>query len=362
MTKTKPGRRAALALCTVLALAACRDDAPPATDQTPRPVKTVRVAYTVVNSTGSLIGEVTPRIESALGFRVPGKLAERLVDVGDVVAEGEVLARLDVAQAQNTVRQAEASLAAATAQRENAEQTEARTKELLTRGFATQAASDSAFAQANVARANEQAARAELADARDGLGYTDLVAPEAGVIMSRGAEVGQVVSAGQMVVELARTDLRDARFQAPGALLVSGSEGASVTVTLLDDPSITARGRVREISPAADPVTRTFRVRVTLDTPPPEFRFGSAVRGMLELPGPKAAALPRSALFDRDDAPAVWVVTPDGTVTLTPIEVLRYEADRILVASGIDEGARVVAAGVLRLRPDMKVRLTDGGA
>ncbi|OWJ74386.1 efflux RND transporter periplasmic adaptor subunit [Haematobacter genomosp. 1] len=352
----------AMLAAALLLLPACREEAAAPEVEGPRLVKTVTVAYTVVNSPGSLVGEVAPQIESDLGFRVGGKLAQRLVDVGDVVTAGEVLARLDIAQAQNSVRQAEASLAAATAQRENAEQTEKRTSDLLGRGFATQAAADAATAQANVARANELAAQASVSDARDGLGYTDLVAPEAGVVMSRGAEVGQVVAAGQMIVELARTDLKDAQFQAPGAVLGSGAENAPVTVTLLDDPSIVAHGRVREISPAADPVTRTFRVRVRIDDAPAAFRFGSAVRGMLELPGPKAAALPLSALFNTADRPAVWVVDANGVVELTPVEVLRYEGERILISGGLEEGAKVVAAGVQRLRPGMQVRLPAGDA
>lgn len=342
-------------------LCGCRqEDSPPLADAV-RPVKVATVSFATADDSGSLVGEVAPQIESNLGFRTGGKISERLASVGDVVAAGAVLARLDFAQAQNTLRQAQATVESATAQRDNAEQTEKRQQELLARGFATQAAFDAATAEANVARANLGAAEAALADARDGLSYMDLTADAAGVVTAVGAEVGQVVAAGQMVIRLARTDLRDAVFQVPERLLQGNSVGSPVRVYLLDDPAITAAGKVREIAPAADPITRTFRVKVGLDHPSDDFRFGSSVRGTIELAGPKVAALPLTALFNDAGRPALWVVDRLGRVRIAPVVVARYEADRLLVSGGVSEGEQVVVAGIQRLRPGMVVKLTGSG-
>lgn len=356
---------ARFAVCVVLltSLAAC-DQAPDATPsvEAPQAAKVTIVAYTEVDSGGSLVGEVAPRVESSLGFRTGGKISERLVEVGDTVQAGATLARLDPIQSQNALTQAQANVIAASAQKENAEQVERRQKELLGRGFATQAGFDSATASANVARANLTVAQAALDNAREALSYMELKANAAGVVTSRGAEVGQVVAAGQMVFQLAQTDLRDAVFQAPERALKAGAAAAAVRVTLLNDPSESARGSVREISPAADPITRTFRVKVGLGAPAEAFRFGSAVRGEIALAGPKLAALPLSTLADVDGRPAVWVVDREGVVSLAPVTVARYEADRVLIASGVPEGTQVVSAGIQRLRPGMKVRPLGAGA
>lgn len=358
-------RSARFVICALIliGLSACKpEDETGPTVEAPRPAKVAIVAYTEVDSGGSLVGEVAPRIESNLGFRAGGKIAERLVDVGDVVEAGAVLARLDPIQAQNALTQAQANVISAVAQKDNAEAVERRQKELLGRGFATQAAFDSATASANVARASLTAAQAALDNSREALSYMDLKADAAGVITAVGAEIGQVVAAGQMVVQLAHTDLRDAVFQVPERVLKAGAATTPVTVTLLDNPSARATGTVREISPAADPVTRTFRVKVGLDAPPEAFRFGSAVRGEITSTGPKLAALPLAALADADGRPAVWVADGDGAVSLTPVTVARYEGDRVLVASGVPEGAQVVSAGIQRLRPGMKVRPFRGAA
>lgn len=355
MSSTRFG--VAISLVLLIGVGGCQEsDGTKTAVELVRQAKVVTVSYSISDSAGSLVGEVAPRIESSLGFRTSGKISERLADVGDIVEPGKVLARLDPVQAQNTLSQAEAAVASADAQKEHAEQSERRQKELLDKGFATQAAFDAAAASANVSRANLTSAEAALRNAQEALGYMELKADAAGVITATGAEVGQVVAAGQMAMQLARTDLRDAVFQAPESALKAGAATARVRVVLLNDPSSAASGTVREIAPAADPVTRTFRVKVGLDKPPEAFRFGSAVRGTIEISGPKLASLPLSALYDDGGKPAVWVADPAGAVAPVPVTIARYEGDRVLIAAGVPEGAQVVVAGIQRLRPGMKIR------
>lgn len=327
-----------------------------------RSVKTIVVSYAAADHLGSWVGEVEPQIVSNLGFRIGGKIVERVSSVGDIVTAGTVLARLDAAQAQNTLNQAQANVSAALAQKNNAEQTEQRQAELLARGFTTQASFDAATAEANVARANLKTADAAMSDARDGLTYTALAADEPGVIMAVGAEVGQVVAPGQMIMQLARTDLRDGVFQVSELALRGQSVGTPVIIGLLDSPNITAAGKVRQISPVADPATRTFRVKVGLDNPPVDFRYGSPVRGSLIQTGTEVATLPLTALFQDNGRAAVWIVDPSGTVRLVHVTVASYGSADFAISQGLSDGDHVIIAGVQRLRPGMKVSLDRGPA
>ncbi len=345
-----------------VALTGCQEQPASApTSEVQRSVKVATVSFLPADSFGSLVGEVEPQIVSNLGFRIGGKIVERLSSVGDIVTAGTVLARLDAAQAQNTLNQAQANVAAASAQKNNAEQTEQRQRELLAQGFTTQAAFDAATAQANVARANLATAEAALSDARDGVTYTTLIADEPGVIMAVGAEIGQVVAAGQMVMQLARTDLRDGVFLVPETGVRAHPLGTPVRLSLLDNPSVVATGKVRQISPVADPTTRTFRVKVGIDNPQADFRYGSPIRGLVDQTGPKIAKLPLSALFQENDQPGVWLVDSSGAVKLARVAIASYGSADFSVSEGLADGDHVVVAGVQRLRPGMKVSL-DGAS
>jgi RND family efflux transporter MFP subunit len=163
-----------------------------------------------------------------------------------------------------------------------------------------------------------------------------------------------------MVVTLARQGGRDAVFDVPGQLMRTATRDTPVTVFLIDDPRITATGRVREVAPQADPVTRTFRVRVGLPDPPAAMRLGSTVTGRIDLPSEAVINVPSSALITSNQQPAVWVVDPTtSTVALRPIDVLRFDPDAVVVAKGLAPGDIVVTAGVQALYPGQKVRLLD---
>jgi len=214
------------------------------------------------------------------------------------------------------------------------------------------------------AEAKLDSAKASRDLAKDQLGYTDLVAEFDGIVTATGAEPGQVVNAGQMIVRLARPTDKDGVFNiAESAFQTRPAPADSpieVIVSLLANPGITADGVVREISPVADPATRTFQVKVTLKNPPDQMRFGASIVGRLKASTAPVVVLPATALFDRLGKPAVWVVdTAAVTVALKDVTVARYETDRVILSGGLTKGEIVVTAGVNRLREGQKVRLAE---
>jgi len=342
-------------------LAACSSEAPPPSP--PRPVKTQLIELAPVSDIGSVTGEIKARTETDMGFRIGGRVRDRPVDVGTITARDEVLARLDDTNEHNAVRIAEAQLTSVKAELQDAEGNETRQRELLQRGFTTQVNYDSASRRLKMAQANVASAEVSLKDAQERLGYTVLHADEAGVVTAVGAQPGQVVASGQMIVRLARTGEKEAVFNVAEQIFRAVPRDPPIEVALLSDPTVTANGKVREVAPSADPVTRTFTVRIALEDPPMQMRLGSAVVGRVVLEAQKVATVPPAALFKDGDEPAVWLFDQAAsTVGLRKVTVLRYENDRVLISGGVGNGDRVVVAGVQRLRPGMKVRLTEDAA
>ena len=342
--------------CAIL-LGACQKQA--SQEAAPiRPVRTEVVKITEWSASGSAIGEIKPRFESDLGFRIAGKIAARALDVGAVVEKGTVIARLDDTTEQTALRIAQTDVEAAQAELSDASADEARKKQLLQGGVTTQAIYDDAQRRLKLAQTKLDAAKLAKDNAQEQLGYTVLAADEHGLVTAVGAEVGQVVAAGQMVVRVARTDAKEAEFNVAEQTLSSVPKDSLVEVSLLSDPDIKTTGHVREVATTADPVTRTFAVRVALVDPPDSMRFGATVEGRVVLKESKVVELPSSALFSGENGPAVWVFDAASTeVKLRPVTVLRYEADKVLITDGLAEGERVVTAGVQKLFPGMKVRL-----
>jgi len=236
-----------------------------------------------------------------------------------------------------------------------------RRRQLTTDGWTPKATYDTALQSRQAAEARVKAAKASLDLTRDQLNYTTLRADFDGVITAVGAEAGQNVNAGQMVIKLARPDDKDGVFNiAETALTDISSSHAKVIVWPLSNPDLTVEGAVREISPVADPVTRTYTVKVTLNNPPPQLRFGMSVGGRLNGKAALAVALPLSALFEKNGSPAVWVLAQQSSsLSLRPVTVARYEANTVIVASGLTKGDIVVTAGVNKLTVGQKVRLAD---
>ena len=324
----------------------------------PRPVRTVTVEKGKVGDSVQLTGDIRAENEVNLAFRIGGRIIERKGEVGDKVEPDQVLAKLDPQDELNTLRSAQAALAAAEAQQVEAQNNFDRQNHLMERGFTTRAIFDSAKQGLQTAQARVDDATAQLDIAEDRVGFTELKANVEGTITARSAESGQVIQAGQPIFTVARQDGRDAVFDVPAQVLRAAPSDATITIALVDDPKVTAKARVRTVSPQADPVTRTFQVRLSLVDHPEAMRLGATVTGRLQLEGGKGISIPASALTTIDRQPAVWVVDPASlTVKLRNVEVGRFDPATAVVSSGLEPGDVVVTAGVQALHPGQKVRL-----
>lgn len=340
-----------------LLLAGCRQDA--AAPEPVRPVLTIAVEPLEAGG-ATIIGTVQPRYQTNLGFRVLGRLIARPVYVGDLVAQGQVVAAIDATALQLAVRAATAEVANSQALLANATGTEERQRQLLETNVATQATYDTAAQARAAAQASVVRAQANLTKAREQFGYTQVKTDFAGVVTAVGAEVGQTVSPGQSVVTVARPDVREAVVDANDDLAVKLSPGTPFTVSLQLDPAIRVAGKVREIAPQADAATRTRRVRITLDNPPDTFRLGTTVSATLAAPAANGSTvrLPPSAVFARDGGYFVWLADPASqTVSLRKIQGVTEEDGSFRVTAGVDAGMRVVVAGVHSLKEGQKVRI-----
>jgi RND family efflux transporter MFP subunit len=345
-------------LILLSALAACHKEEK-AASQTIRPVRTVTVALQEGGEAVSLTGEIQPRYQADLGFRVNGKILDRPVDVGTQVKPGDLLARLDPQQYKQELEVAKSEIAVAEAEVTRSQAQEYRQRELLKNGHTTQVAYDQALKTFKTAQARLDAARARQVQASENLDYTELKADNEGVITAIGADPGQVVSAGQMVVRLAQFGEREAVFNIAEGAFKSPPKDPTVTVHLVNNPEIETTGKVRYISPQADPATRTYSVRISLPDAPPQMRLGANVVGTVTLDQGQTVSIPGSALFQKDGKPAVWLVEKDSTVQLKPIAVQRYQGDSVVVGDGLAQGDVVVTAGVQKLLSGQKVALMD---
>lgn len=351
-----------LSLFTAFLLGACERDNEAKAPQV-RPVRVVTIDKGDRGDVFSLTGDVQAEDEASLAFRVSGRMIERLANVGDTVTAGQIVARLDPQNALNTLRSAQASLAAAEGRLVQAANHYGRQERLLQSGFTTRAIYDDAQQGLQSAQAQVDDAEAQLKIAQDNVSYTELKADAPGVVTARGAEPGEVVQAGRMILQLARQGGRDAVFDAPAQILRSQPADPIIQVSLTGDPSVRATGRVREIAPQADPVTRTFRVRVGLDNPPEAMRLGSTVTGQVQLDNTPVIEVPASALTAFNSQPAVWIVDPvNTTVSMRNVEVLRFNPATVAISSGLSVGEVVVTAGVQALHPGQKVRLLGSGS
>jgi RND family efflux transporter MFP subunit len=355
--------RATLALGLIALLAACQDEAPPEEAEA-RPVRTITVAEQQTGETVTVAGTVESQVQADLGFRIGGRLVERLTNVGDAVTAGQELARLDPSDEENGLRAAEANLAAAEAQLVEAESNYVRQRQLYDRGFLARAGLERAEAARNTAQSATEAARAQYGIARRRLNDTVLLADAPGTVVAIGAEPGEVLSPGRMVVQIARDEGLDAVIDVPAGIIGEQPElSAEITVALSQNPAVTARGRIREVAPRADAVTGTFRVRIGLIDPPAELRLGSAVTATTTLDPVGSIEVPASALTSLDGQAAVWVVDSTSmAVALRPVTVDRFTPAAVVVLDGLAPGDVVVTAGVQALRPGQTVRLAGAAS
>ncbi len=326
--------------------------------QAPRPVRAVAIEKGKFGEIVELTGSIQPENEVALSFRIGGRMIERFVGTGDVVKAGQLLARLDPQNEQNALRSAQARLTAAQGRLREARNIFAREQALLSRRYTTKTRFDQAQTAVETAQSDIEDATAQLKIAQDRVSYTELRTDTAGTIVARGAETGEVVQASQVIFRLARQGGWDAVFDVPARVLNMTPRETPVALSLTDDLGVTAAGRVRQIDPAADPNTRTFRARVTILSPPPAMRLGASISGRIRLAPSAGIAIPPSALTEADGKPAVWIVDPSAmTVSLRHINVSRFTADAVFVSQGLKPEDVVVTAGVQALHPGQKVRL-----
>ncbi|WP_430681758.1 efflux RND transporter periplasmic adaptor subunit [Mesorhizobium australafricanum] len=306
----------------------------------------------------SLTGVIAARTLNNLSFRVGGRVAERMVDVGQHVRQGTVLARIDPQEQESDLRSAQADLDAAQAQLTQAAATYQRQKTLLSQGFTTRRDFDTANQTLKVAQGSVDAAQSALANAKENLSYTELKAGAAGVITARQVEAGQVVQAAQTVFTIAEDGDRDAVFNVHETLVVQTPPSPAVTITLLSDPQVRAVGKVREISPAVDTASGSIRVKVGIPDTPAGMPLGAAVIGTVSAKPVKAVLLPWQALTSTAGKPAVWIVDLSSkAVTTAPVEVLAFDSGVVVVDKGLREGQNVVTAGGQLLSPGQKIEM-----
>lgn len=359
----RPGQATSLGLVIVLgaalALGACKPEEPAEEEVQARPVRTVTVSERTLGNTVTLAGTIESQVQVDLGFRIGGRVLERLAGVGDQVEAGQIIARLDPSDEENGLRAAEANLIAAEGQLNEARANFERQRQLYDRGFLARAGFERAETTLSNATAQVDAVRAQYLIAKRRLNDTSLYADAPGRVTAIGAEPGEVVQPGQMIVEIARDGGIDAVFDVPAAVLETATPNPEVSVALSQAPTVSAKGRVREVAPRADAVTGTFRVRVGLIEPPEELRLGSTVVGTATFGDVSRIEIPATALTRSETGPAVWVVDPDTqTVTLRDILVESFLPASVAVAEGLAAGDLVVTAGVQALRPGQEVRLS----
>ena len=344
-------------LLALVSLPACqREGETPAPEV--RPVRTVTIVKRDAGEAVTYTGRIEAETETRLAFRIAGRVVERSVNVGDNIKPGQVVAELEPQDELNALRAAQAAVLAARAQSTQAASNFDRQQTLLAGRATSRAQFEQAEQQVATARSQVDIAEAQLKAAEDRVSYTRLTADSEGIVTGVGARAGEVVQAGQMIVRVARSDGRDAVFDVPGQLLRSAPSDPEILVNLTDDPAVTAHGRVREVAPEADPVTRTFEVKVGLIDAPPAMRLGATVTGRLEIASTPTIEISATALTRANQQPAVWVVDPSShTVSIRKVEVQRFDQAYVAISQGLDTGDIVVTAGVQALHPGQKVRL-----
>jgi len=344
-----------------LALVACQEET-----EAPQPIRPVLSARVAIDDAGlrSFVGTVEARDKADLGFQALGRLMTRTVDVGDVVSPGDLIATIDATTLGLAARSAEAALGSRRAERENAAATVARVEALLASGTAAEANLDDARAAFDATDAAVRQAEADLAKARDALAHTELRAGFAGVVTATTAEPGQTVAAGESVVTIAKPDPRDAVIDVPDWIAGTLAPDAPFAVAPQIAPDRPIAGRLREVAPEADPMTRTRRLKIALSEPPSLFRLGSTVEVRADQQVSEAITLPDTAVLTQGGHAFVWVVTIDeaspatrreGTVALRPVTTAAADEGRRRIVSGLTAGQRVVIAGVHSLQDGQKV-------
>ena len=366
LPRTAAGRRAmslqplALMLALALTLSACQKAAPVA--DAPREVVVLPAQADGGAQTLTLPGEVQSRFVTPMSFRVAGQVIERRVHLGDTVRKGDIVARLDPADAEHNAASAEADLNSArehfSAAEKQLQRDTQQARDQLISALQLEQTQDAYAA----AKAQLKSAEARAAVAGNQRNYTRLIADHDGVISAEQANTGEVLAAGQPVFSLAWSGATDVTTEVSESQVAKIRVGAPATVKLTAMPDTKLNGRVREVSPAADPQSRTYRVKVTLETQDPALRLGMSGEVAINTAQKEAAAtastiIPATALFHQGNRPAVWIVRPaDGKLELRIVTVSAYGERSVTLSEGLNAGEKIVVQGVHTLTAGEKVK------
>lgn len=344
-----------------LALAACSDATSSVDPRTAAPLVRVGAVAAAVQVERSFTGIVAARVQSDLGFRVPGKILERLVDTGQAVKRGQPLMRIDPTDLRLATRAHDEAVVAATSRARQTADDEVRYRDLVSAGAVSASAYDKIKAAAESARAELKAAQAQADVARNETGYTVLLADADGVVVETLAEPGQVVGAGQVVVRVAHAGRREAVIELPETLRPAvGSAGRAA----LYGSGLTGAAKLRQLSDAANPQTRTFEARYVLEGRLADAPLGSTIS--IHIPHERSAPglqVPIGAIFDPGKGPGVWLVEGNAPrVIWRAVQVAALSNETATVIGGLEVGDRVVVLGAHLLHEGEQVRLADGGA
>lgn len=322
-----------------------------------RPVRAIQLAADNVDVIAEFSGEVRARIESRLGFRVGGKIVARQIDVGTLVKRGQILMRLDPQDLQLAQAQSNAGLKAAESNRDLAHAELKRYQELRDKNFVSQAVLDGKETAYKAAQASYEQASAGYRNQLNQTGYATLVSDVDGVVTSVDAEVGQVVAAGTPVVRVAQLGEKEIVIGIPEDKVNTLRRISDVRVRIWANPNSVIPGKIREMSPIADPATRTFTAKISIPTAPADVKLGMTAYVTFAAKTPNAMIkVPLTALFQEKAATAVWVVE-NGAVKLVPVQVAGQAGNDILLAGGVNAGQTIVTAGVNLLKPGQKVKI-----
>lgn len=345
------------------ALLGCGETAPPDPRTQPPLVRTATVEAASA-SARSFTGTIAARVQSDLGFRVPGKVLERLVDTGQAVKRGQPLMRIDPADLKLAAQAQQEAVTAARARARQTADDEARHHDLVSVGAVSASAYDQAKAAADAARAQLSAAQAQAEVALNATRYAELVADADGVVMETRVDAGQVVSAGQVVVRIARHGPREAVVQLPETL--RPALGSSAGARLFGREAAASPATLRQLSQTADSLTRTFEARYVLQGALANAPLGTTVTVQVADAGAAGHAslkAPLGALFDAGQGPGVWVIAGKPTqVSWRPVTVLGLDEESVRITGALKAGDSIVALGAHLLREGQEVRLADTSA
>ncbi|GGC59954.1 efflux RND transporter periplasmic adaptor subunit [Undibacterium terreum] len=345
----------ALSLAAGLILSACGKPAEKTEDI--RPVRTIKLAAAGVELTNEYSGEVRARVESRLGFRVNGKIVARKVDVGTVVKKGQVLMQLDPQDLALAQAQAKAGLYAAESNRDLAKAELQRYQDLREKNFVAATVLDSKQTAFKAAQASYEQAVASYKNQSNQAGYATLVSDVDGVVTGIDAEAGQVVAAGTPVVRVAQAGDMDVVVGIPEDQVNAIRQITDIRVRLWANPNQIIPAKLRELSPIADSVTRTYTAKVAIPSATPDVKLGMTAYVTFGAKDPNPMIkLPLTALFQEKNTTSVWIVE-NGAVKLVPVQVAGSSGDDITIARGVTAGQVVVTAGANVLKPGQKVTI-----